>query len=168
MTAYLTADQKLELGQEVLGRLTVALATAVTGALDQNRDQDVSANYLLLAIAAQFSHQALNALETLKSEIADAEGEVPGRTPLACPSRRPDGEQCTGHLLVERRLFEQVPVVGIEDAPAGPVYVEGVRSEIDCDEAWVGICSQCDLTFVPDEYRALTAAASTSRAESRH
>lgn len=139
MTAYLTAEQKGELSQEVLGRLTVVLATAVTIVVAEHRDQEVTASDLLLEIAARFSHETLNALETLKSEIEEAGGGVPGRTPLACPSRRPDGELCTGHLLVERRLFEQVPVVGIEDAPAGPVYVEGVRSEIDCDEAWVGI-----------------------------
>lgn len=167
MTAYLTAEQKQELSQEVLGRLTVALATAVTLVVEENRDQEVTASDLLLRIDRRVVRESLEAMGRLEQEIVEAHGAVPGRTPLPCPSRRPDEELCTGHLLVERRLFEQVPVVGIEDAPAGPVFVEGVRSEIDCDEAWVGICSQCDMAFAPAEYQALLAAARAPGAEAQ-
>ena len=162
MTAPLLepAEQKI-LVDEIVGRLQEQVANWVAEAAIQ--PGRVSA-WRILFDAEWKAKPALDVLfHELRMETSRLAGKSPARVPLACPSRRPDGEVCTGYLVVERRLSEQVPLVGIEDAPAGPVYVEGVRSEIECDEAWVGICSQCDMTFAPEEYVALIAAASESR-----
>ena len=150
------AEQQI-LVAEIIGRLQVQLTRWVAEATIQ--PGRVSA-WRILFDAEWKAKPAIDVLfHELREETLKAEGKSPAREPLACPHR----SLCDGHLVVDRRLNERVPLVGIENTPDGPAYMEGVRAEVDCDESWVGICSHCDLMFSPEEYLALTAAASASR-----
>jgi len=149
---YLTLEEQEALRQEVLGRLTVATSDAMAAVMDEYRDREVRADYLLLEIDLKVMRELFRAMGKLEVEIYAAQGEVPTRVPLACP----DGE-CRGYLVVERKLFERVPVVGLTDTPIGePAYVEGVRAEVECHDIWVGLCSECGAIYDPATYRKLT------------
>ena len=150
---YLTLEEKEALRQEVLGRLTVATSDAMTAVMDECRDRKVTAADLLLEIDLKVMRESFRVMAKLEFEICESRGEIPTRVPLACP----DGE-CRGHLVVERKLFERVPVVGLTETPIGePAYLEGVRAEVECHDIWVGLCSECGAIYDPATYRELTA-----------
>lgn len=150
---YLTLEEKEALRQEILGRLTVATSDAMAAVMDEYRDREVTATDLLLEIGLKVMRESFRATGKLEVEIDAAHGEVPTRAPLACP----DGE-CRGHLVVERKLFERVPVVGLTDTPIGEsAYLEGVRAEVECHDIWVGLCSECGAIYDPATHRELTA-----------
>jgi hypothetical protein len=150
---YLTLEEQEALRQEILGRLTVATSDAMTAVMDECRDREVTAADLLLEIDLKVMRESFRAMAKLGSEIYESQGQVPTRAPLVCP----DGE-CRGYLVVERKLFERVPVVGLTDTTIGePAYLEGVRAELECHDIWVGLCSECGAIYDPATYRKLTA-----------